>query len=109
MREVGNQVRTRRDWVALVAEHACSGLTQAAFCAQHGIYPANLRRARLKLEAQAERVPAALPGRFVRVIPSESVTRRPDTPLELAFGALTLRFAASTPPTVVAALVEALG
>ncbi|MGH8112793.1 MAG: IS66 family insertion sequence element accessory protein TnpA [Rhodanobacteraceae bacterium] len=99
---------TRRDWPALLAEQARSRLTQAAFCAQHGIYPANLRRARLRLEARAmgaRAVTAAVSEPFVQVVPAAL----PDAPLlELAFGALTLRFAPSTAPRVVAALVKAL-
>lgn len=106
-------MRTRRDWAVLLAELARSELTQADFCAQHGIYPANLRRARLRLEAQAALPPqAGMPASsepFVQVVPpTPSAPLAVAPPLELAFGALTLRFAPSTAPRVVAALVKAL-
>lgn len=68
----------------------------------------NFSQARRKLLAHAgwgyrRRLVA---NRFVQVLPQVPVD---DARLELTVGALTLRFAASTPPAVVAALVEALG
>jgi len=103
---------TRRDWAALLAELAHSDLTQRDFCTQHGIYPANLRRARLRLEAEATRTRVTVPVAaepFVRVLPQTSPVPAAAAPtLELAFGGLTLRFAASTAPKVIAALVKAL-
>ncbi|MGH7690873.1 MAG: IS66 family insertion sequence element accessory protein TnpA [Gemmatimonadaceae bacterium] len=100
-------MRAKHNWAMLVAEQARSGLTQRAFCAQHGMHPVSFSQARRKLLAHRSSVREWRPAapRFVRVVPQAPV----QIPrLELTFGALTLGFAAATPPAVVAALVDAL-
>lgn len=91
----------KHDWAALVEAHARSGMTQKAFCEQHGLHPVTFCQARRKLLKSAQSA-----GGFVRVRPREAAGSA--ACMELVLGAMTLRFGPDAPPAYVAALVEAL-
>lgn len=100
------------DWPALIAAHAESGLTQAAFCRERGIDPRyfSQRKGQLKRASQA---PSAAPVKprpdngsqaFVRAMPAASGP----AVLELTVACGLLRFREGTDPAYVARLVAVL-
>lgn len=89
------------DWPALLEAQARSGLTQAAFCRQHGVDAKyfSLQKSRRAKASQADRS-----GPFVQALPKGL----PAAQLTLSLPQCSLRFGSDTDPAYVAKLVALL-
>ena len=98
---------SKYNWPALIAAHAKSGLTQAAFCRREGIDPRYFSLQKTRRARDSHVVPSVKAKPFVQARPAASAVST-SAILELRVGTLLLRIPTGTDPRYVAALVAAL-
>ena len=81
---------TREQWQALITQYESSGLSQTEFCKQHNLNPKYFSLKRSKLLS-----PTSTATSFIQA--TRVISSRPDSEIELQFGAVKLKLSASVP------------